>query len=270
MPAARDFSAYYEGGYRFMFNPGTVYYEGNLPEDYSISPNPQYFRYSPFFLPLFSVPFVLIFNYHDAFLAFDLFQFALLPLLAYLIYKILTETSGKRNLASGANFACICATLLFALLQPLVPSESDLTFCSWSYFRLWLEGEARVLQLFLIVLTIYLLLRNSSFSGLPFILSSFDPRMTFLALPVVVFLSMRRKRLAMLTLSCLFFFCLIYIPTLLYANLGTQFFGTILINGFTFYSYEWITLTTISCLSVSVVYLELIQANVTERSLCAS
>jgi hypothetical protein len=56
LTVARDFSAYYEAAYRFIFNPTQVYHEGNVSGDHPILPNPQNFSYSPFYLPLFIVP----------------------------------------------------------------------------------------------------------------------------------------------------------------------------------------------------------------------
>ena len=257
---ARDFSAYYEGAYRFIHNPGQVYHEGNLPGDYPIPPNPQYFRYSPFFLPLFIVPLVTFLNYQNALISFDIIQYALLPLVAYLLFKILIEISGKGSIGiPKTSLGLFSLTLLFATLQPLVPHISNLTFWSWSYFRLWLEGEARVLQTLLLILTFYLLLKNSKFSGLSFVLSSFDPRMSIFSLPLIFYICLKMKRngsLRKFALSTIISFCVIYLPTLLYANLGEQFLKTIFIGDFTFYSYEWIPLTTIAAITCSIVYLD--------------
>jgi hypothetical protein len=52
-------------------------------------------------------------------------------------------------------------------------------------------------------------------------------------------------------------FALIYVPTLLYANLGGQFYGTIFIKDFTIYSYEWIPILSIISLTATIIALEL-------------
>ena len=51
---ARDFSAYYMGGWRLFNNPTQVYYDGSLPGDYPIVGTPQPFKYIPNFLIWFS------------------------------------------------------------------------------------------------------------------------------------------------------------------------------------------------------------------------
>ncbi|MHB1909448.1 MAG: hypothetical protein ACYCQJ_11355 [Nitrososphaerales archaeon] len=250
---ARDFSAYYEAAYRFIFNPSQVYHVGSLPNDYPIAPSPQNFRYSPFFLPLFMVPLTL-FSYNTALILFDILQFALLPLIAYLLFEVMLALSDKR--ADNLTIASFSGVFIFALLQPLVPSLSNLTYWSWSYWRLWEQGEARVLQTFLLVLTFYLVLRNSKFSGLSFVLSSFDPRMSIISLPLIIFFCLRQKNLRMFVVSSLVCFAFLYIPTMLYANLGSQFVGTIFINDFNFYSYELIPIMTIISLAIATCLVE--------------
>jgi hypothetical protein len=254
---AKDFSAYYEAGYRFLFNPTQVYHEGNVSGDYQILPNPQMYRYAPFFLPLFMVPLVVSFSYQNALRAFDVLQFALLPLIAYLLFDIMRRVSRRDDIVDNRTFAAFSLTALFALLQPFVLSASILTFWSWSYWRMWVNGEARVLQLFFLVLTICLVLRGSKLSGLTFVLSSFDPRMSILCLPLILFLCLKVGGLRRFALSSVASFALIYVPTLLYANLGSQFYGTIFVRDFTIYSYEWIPILSIVSLTATIVALEM-------------
>ena len=118
------------------------------------------------------------------------------------------------------------------------------------------QGEARVLQTFLLVLTFYLVLRNSKFSGLSFVLSSFDPRMSIISLPLIIFFCLRQKNLRMFVVSSLVCFAFLYIPTMLYANSGSQFLGTIFINDFNFYSYELIPIMTIISLAIATCLVE--------------
>ncbi|MGD0637778.1 MAG: hypothetical protein ABSA72_07045 [Nitrososphaerales archaeon] len=254
---ARDFSAYYEAGYRFLFNPTQVYHEGNVSGDYQILPNPQMYRYAPFFLPLFMVPLVVSLDYQNALRAFDVLQFALLPLIAYLLFDIMRRVSARGDSVDNRTFAAFTLTALFALLQPFVLSPSILTFWSWSYWHMWINGEARLLQLFFLVLTVCLVLRGSRLSGLTFVLSSFDPRMSVLCIPLILFLCLKVGGLRRFALGSVASFALIYVPTLLYANLGSQFYGTIFIRDFMIYSYEWIPVLTIISLTATIVALEL-------------
>lgn len=49
---ARDFSAYYIGGWRLFHDPTKIYAGGPEPGDYQILPSPQTFKYTPSFLIL--------------------------------------------------------------------------------------------------------------------------------------------------------------------------------------------------------------------------
>ena len=65
--------------------------------------------------------------------------------------------------------------------------------------------------------------------------------MSILCLPLILFLCLKvggLRRFALSRRSAWASFALIYVPTLLYANLGGQFYGTIFIKDFTIYSYE--------------------------------
>jgi hypothetical protein len=254
--AGRDFSAYYEASFRFLFNPSHVYSPGKVVLENGTIATSQNFRYAPFFLPVFIVPFVLAFDFTHALIAFDIVQFLLLPLVAYLLFDIMVTVSGrKRNVEKGV-FAIFSFSLFATILQPFIPTFSSFTYWSWSYFRLWEEGEARLLQTALLILTIYLVMRNSKFSGIPFVLSSFDPRMSLLCLPLVLYLGVRNKSLSKFVLSSIVSVLILYIPTLLYANLGVQFLATMFIRPFLIYSYEWIPMVAIISLTGAIVAIE--------------
>ncbi len=94
---ARDFSAYYIGGWRLFHNPTKIYAGGSQPGDYQILPKPQTFKYTPSFLILIS-PF-LILSYQDAFIAFNIVQLASMLALAFFVYKLVKD----KNL-----YACCC------------------------------------------------------------------------------------------------------------------------------------------------------------------
>jgi hypothetical protein len=90
---AKDFSAYYIGAWRMLHNPSQVYTRGIVSDgEYQVYPQPQAYKYMPSFLLLVSP--LLSLGYHDAFVVFDAFQFALLPLMALLLYHLL----GRRTL----------------------------------------------------------------------------------------------------------------------------------------------------------------------------
>jgi hypothetical protein len=83
---ARDFSAYYLGAWRLLHNPTMVYHDGGLPSDYALTGIPQPFKYTPSFLILM-LPFLAV-NYMDALVTFNFLQLALIPLLAFFVYKL--------------------------------------------------------------------------------------------------------------------------------------------------------------------------------------
>ncbi len=86
---ARDFSAYYIGEWRLFHNPTKIYWGGAQPGDYQILPKPQTFKYTPSFLILFA-PFLAL-SYQDALIAFDIVQLALIPALAFFVYKMVKD-----------------------------------------------------------------------------------------------------------------------------------------------------------------------------------
>ncbi len=96
---AKDFSAYYMGAWRLWNNPAHIYTFGALKDgEPVILPHPEAYKYLPSFLLVVS-PFLSL-NYQQALLAFDIVQFMLLPLMAYLLYKLLSEQASCSNLRS--------------------------------------------------------------------------------------------------------------------------------------------------------------------------
>jgi hypothetical protein len=81
--------------------------------------------------------------------------------------------------------------------------------------------------------------------------------MTLLALPLLVFLGLKTGTLRRFVVSSLVSFVAIYTPTLVYANLGSQFLGTILIRAFAIYSYEWIPILAVASLTATFALLQL-------------
>ena len=262
---ARDFSAYYEGAFRLIHNPSHVYAFGNVTGDYPIPPNSKHYRYSPFFL-LLIVP-LLALSYHDALVAFDLVQFALLPLLAYVVYRIFVSipTGGGRTVRR-TWLGLLLLALFVVLLQPFVLPPSGFTYWSWSYWWQWAEGQARVLQTLFIALAVLFVQTKPRASGLFLTLSSFDPRMTLAALPLVVYLGWKGRSLGRFGIGLLVSSAVVYTPTLLYSGLAGQFYASILgHNPYTFFAYEWIPFLAIAFLTFAILSLDILAGGFPRR-----
>ena len=245
---ARDFSAYYEGAWRLLHHPDSVYHQGNATGDYPILPNPKHFRYAPFFL-LFIIPFLNL-NYHDALIAFEIFQFFLLPVIAYLLYKLLTIFHQELTWKMAAVISIV---LIAAIIAPIRVGVVDYTTWSWSYYWQWVDGQARVLETFLMLWSLYEISRKSKYSGLLFALSSFDPRFALLLLPIAIYVARKVRGLRIFIISSTIFFIVLYASSLGYDNLANQFYQSIIgHNDFSFFAYEWIPFFTIVSLTVVI------------------
>lgn len=170
---AKDFSAFYVAAWRLLNNPSQVYTRGRVGDgEPAIQPQPQGFKYLPsfllFILPLLSLP------YGRALLAFDFLQFLLLPFIAVLIYGLL-----KRR---GLLVTSVVAAAVILLPLPLSTPTWSL---SASYYWQWAEGQPKVLQTFLLLLS-FALARSGRprVAGAVFGLASFDVRFALLGLPL--------------------------------------------------------------------------------------
>jgi hypothetical protein len=249
---AKDFSAYYIGAWRLLHDPSQIYTHGTLNDgEYYVYPQPEAYKYLPSFLVMVSP--LLSFSYQQALVAFDAFQFALLPLMALLLYGILS----RKGLATTFVVAVI------VLLQPLPLPHWGL---SASYFWQWAEGQAKVFDTFLLLLAFYL--GDSGrphISGIVFALATFDPRFALLSLPL--FLMYNRNNLRASVGSMLGALLISNVP-LLYPGTGSGFLNMALSSGFTtpLYYYAFIPLLTIVSLTV-VNGREMVVA--LSRSICA-
>jgi hypothetical protein len=232
---AKDFSAYYIGAWRLLHDPSQVYTHGFVNDsEYRIYPLPEAFKYLPSFLVIISP--LLSLGYQQALVAFDVFQFALLPLMALLLYKLL----------SRKGLALTFAVAVVVLLQPLPLRNWGL---SASYFWQWGEGQAKVLDTFLLLLAFYLGdSRRPLLSGIVFALAAFDPRFAALSLPLFVFYN--RKNLRISTESFLGTLFLSNLA-LLYPETGSGFLSIVLGSATgTLYYYAFIPLLMIISLTV--------------------
>jgi hypothetical protein len=170
---AKDFSAYYMGAWRLWHNPANIYVHGALGGgEPAISPYPEDYKYLPSFL-LIVTPFLTL-SYQQALLAFDIVQFLFLPLIAYMLYKIL----GTKPLV------LIFIVFIIVLLLPFPTLNWGF---SPSYFWQWGEGQAKVFLVFLLLLSFYFGNKGkTALSGVALAFGFFDPRFGLLALPLYI------------------------------------------------------------------------------------
>jgi hypothetical protein len=170
---ARDFSAYYTAAWRLLNDPSQVYTHGYLNDgEYHILPQPEGYKYLPSFLITISP--LLLMPYQKALWSFDVFQFLLLPLVAWLIYKLVKD----RGLA-------ITAVVTVAVLLLPLPLPTPNWSLSASYYWQWAEGQSKVLATFMLLSALYLAkIGRPRLSGVVFAFASFDPRFALLAFPL--------------------------------------------------------------------------------------
>jgi len=186
-PLAKDFSAYYMGAWRLWNNPSHIYNFGILHDgEPIILPHPEEYKYLPSFLLIVSP--LLSLNYQQALLSFDIIQFMLLPLMAYLLYKLL----------ENKPLAVTIAVMIIALLLPFPTINQGL---SPSYYWQWGEGQAKVFLTFLLLLSFYLGSRGKPYlSGIALAFGFFDPRFGLLALPLYIMYNRKNLKAASVSL----------------------------------------------------------------------
>ncbi len=170
----RDFSVYYIATWRMFHNPSQIFTTGHLADgEPTIYPSLTPYKYLPSFLVLIS-PLINL-SYYPAFWFFDAFQFALLPLMAFLLYTLLE----KKNPAIA---------FLILVLVLLLPYPMPGRGLSVSYFMSWAEGQAKIFLSFLLLVSFYFGYKGRPvLSGVAFALGAFDPRFALLALPLFLF-----------------------------------------------------------------------------------
>lgn len=188
----KDFSAYYTGAWRLLHDPSNIYTAGLLNDGqqplYPQAPTlqPELYEYLPSFL-IFVAP-LLFFSYQDALITFDVIQFLLLPIIALLIYLLLKER----------GILTIAIVIVISILQPSPTLHWGL---SVSYFWQWAEGQDKVLNTALLLLSFYLgKTRKPILSGAIFGLGAFDPRFFLLSLPLFAVYNTQNPRKSWLSL----------------------------------------------------------------------
>jgi Glycosyltransferase family 87 len=233
---AKDFSAYYMGAWRLWNNPAHIYNFGALNDgEPIILPHPEEYKYLPSFLLIVS-PFLSL-NYQQALLAFDIAQFALLPLMAYILYKLL----GNKPLA---------VTLVVMVIALLLPFPTPKMGASTSYYWQWGEGQAKVFVTFLLLLSFYFGSKGKPYlSGVALAFGFFDPRFGLLALPLYIMYN--RKNLKAASVSLIGSLAVSNVM-LLYPGMAANFLNMVLASAVTtpLYYYSLIPLFTMLSLIV--------------------
>ncbi len=251
---ARDFSAYYIGEWRLIHNPTQIYYGGIIPKDFPILPKPQTFKYTPSFLVLFAPFFTL--SYSNALAAFDILQFALIPALAFFVYKLVKD----KNLVSASIVSVIVLiqplpTLTLArptlnLTQISVDMLNTQTL-SPSYFCGYMLGNAHILQTALLVGALYFgYTKKPWLSALLFTFGVFDPRAALLALPLLIWYN--RHAVTRFVAGSAVFLAATNLPFFFYHDIGFNFLNAELSGNIPFqlYPYDWIPFYSIAALTI--------------------
>ena len=172
---AKDFSAYYTAAWRLFNNPAQIYHHGSLDTgEPAVLPQPQGYKYLPSFMLLVSP--LLLLPYSSALVAFDVIQFALLPVIAYLLYYLLKK--------QGFVVASVIAAIV--LVVPL-PQTVPQPVISFSYYWQWAEGQCKVLDVCLLLTALALAKSGRPrAAGVAFAFSAFDPRFALLAIPLML------------------------------------------------------------------------------------
>jgi hypothetical protein len=251
---ARDFSAYYMGAWRLLNNPTMVYHDGGLPSDYSLTGFPQPFKYTPSFL-LIMLPFLAA-KYMDALVAFNFLQLALIPLLAFFVYKLVKD--------KNPIWAAVAAFVV--LVQPLPTPASNIPFTeplhlgvfninmqsfSPSYYCGYLYINAHVLQTVLLVGALYFAYTKKPWlSSLMFAFGLLDPRAALLAVPLLLWYN--RSKLREFIAGSAIFILVSNLPFFLYSDVGFSFVKMALDANIIAqsYAYDWIPSYSVIALTV--------------------
>ncbi len=234
---ARDFSAYYVGLWRLVHDPTQLYTHGFVADgEIHVLPIQEQYKYLPSFL-LMTYPLLLV-GYQQAIIAFNVFQFLLLIPIGLLIYLLVKDKGLATTLAVG----------VFVLLAP-APAPGWAV--SVPYFWLWREGQAKVLETFMLLLSFYLGTRGKpALSGVVFGLSCFDPRFGLIALPV--FVMYNRKRISTSFVALVACLAVSNAPLLIFPQMGAGFLEMVFTTGIptVFYPYALIPLFAVVSLWV--------------------
>lgn len=244
---AADFSAYYIGEWRLFHNPAQIYNSGDyIQGDIVILPKPQTFMYTPSFLIFFSP--ILTLSYQNALNIFDILQVLSVFALAFFVYKLVKD---KKPV-----LGCVAAIVI--LLLP-IPNLVDFQFSAFfqSYYWGYAMANAHVIQASLIVGALYFgVTKKPWISAFLVAVSSFDPRVTLLALPLLVWYN--RGNLRKFIVGSIALITAFNLPFFFYYNIGASFVQSKVTGHIAslMYAYDWIpmvaaiTLTIVEVVSI--------------------
>jgi hypothetical protein len=251
---ARDFSAYYTGEYRLFHNPTKIYFGGDQPGDYPIFPHSQTFKYAPSFLILLA-PFLAL-NYQNALTVFDIIQLALIPVLAFFVYKLVKD----KNIILGAAAAFIILIQPLptpSINQPPLPLINLLIFSvnpqvfSPSYYCGYVYVNAHILQAVLLVGALYFgFVKKPWISALLFAFGLFDPRAAVITIPLLLWYN--RQEIRQFLVAATAFILATNLPFFFYHDIGltflqTEMTGTVISQ---WYAYDWIPIYGVAALTI--------------------
>jgi hypothetical protein len=239
---AADFSAYYIGEWRLFHNPTAIYYSGDYqPGDYIIPPKPQTFMYTPSFLVFFA-PFLAL-DYQTALAAFTFLQLISIFALAFFLYRLLEN----KELIIG----CVAAAVV--LLAPIPDlNHFGLQYLFQGYYWGYGLANAHVIQTALIVGAIYFAAAKKPWlSALVVAVSSFDPRVTLLAIPILLWYN--RSSLKKFIVGSVAFIAAFNVPFFFYSGIGFTFVEKRVSGSVVgaMYAYDWLPLVAVAALTVA-------------------
>jgi hypothetical protein len=122
---------------------------------------------------------------------------------------------------------------------------------SVTYYWQWAEGQAKVFETFLLLLSFYLgSIRKPRLSGVALALSAFDPRFAIVALPL--FVTYNKDRI-LASVTALIGALVVSNIMLLYPSLGEEFLSMSSGSGMTTPLYAYALIPLLTVISISVV-----------------
>jgi hypothetical protein len=162
----------------------------------------------------------------------------MLPFIAFFIYELTKEK-------------WIAVSVIVAAIALLLPSPTSQWSLSAAYYWQWAEGQSKVLETFLLLLSFYLgKAGRPAASGVFLALGAFDPRFALVSLPLFV---MYNRMSLTRAVSAGFAAFVVSNAALLYPPLGSSFLGMVFNTGLTtpIYYYALIPLLTVIALTLA-------------------
>jgi hypothetical protein len=313
---AADFSALYNAAWAFFNNPDHLYVPANFPVPYG-----QNFPYPPYFV-VFVIP-LLAFSFPTAEFIFSAAQFALLPLMALLVYLIFKPKSGieyalvasvvemvllepfdsRKGLAiwpqlqqylpllvvlpiipyvayeafslKSRKTSVLCFAILGVLLLWLDAGPAygapNFLISTYPYGTQWLLGQTKVLELALILLSLWLAGRRPMLSAPVLLFSAFDPRFTLLALPMYLYIMIKNKSLRKMLKGAALAVLVLVVPFILYHGAYEQYVSYVFsdyfaptgyLRYFKFYlfDYDWLLFYGLVSVEIGFALIEILRS----------